>query len=206
MIKIAPGTPVWLLLCSIVDYPGQLDVEWLTRTHYPWPAQVFQSAAEYRAYREGKAKHDKESRAKVSRGLSRLAEAGYVRTTNGVHINPVFLPYWERLGEAALCSKVSVVNDRGEIVGSQEVGVHPTALRIVRAVLAQPGLPLAALAEQTGGKSKAGNMQGAWTFQYEKLIGEGVICPPRYRWPTDAGVSLVQLHRQQAAAAAAPLV
>jgi hypothetical protein len=202
MIGIKPGTEVWGILKDIVDYPGEFDAALLTSKHYPYQPYnggLFRSAEDWKKNTTLRTQHTKQARAKVSRYLGRLVEADLIEKNVGVRLDPAFLPLWEAKGVEALQSTTSVVNSMGEIVGSRVEAPHPTTVRMVEYLHRAGGIPVAldTFTRDTGGYSAAGNRQGAWTFHYEKLTGEGVICPPRYRWPTPDGSALVRLLEAQ---------
>ena len=204
MIKVKPGTEVWGILKDIVDYPGELDTALLTSRRYPYQAYnggLFRSSADYRRNKELKDQHTKSTRAKVSRYLGRLVEAGLIEKNTGVRLDPAFLPLWEAKGEQSLQTHISVVNSTGEIIGNRVEPAHPSAVGMVAYLYAAGAgstpIALTTFTKDTGGYSAAENRQGAWTFHYEKLIREGVICPPRYRWPTPEGSALIRLFEAQ---------
>lgn len=201
MIGVKPGTEVWRILRDIVDYPGEYDAAMLTNKHYPYQAYnggLFRTAEDWKKNTALRAQHTKQAKAKISRYLGRLVEAGLIEKNVGVRLDPAFLPLWEAKGADALQSSTSLVNSMGEIVGSRVEAAHPAAVRMVEYLHRCGCVPLDTFTRDTDGYSAAGNRQGAWAFHYEKLTAEGVICPPRYRWPTPDGLALVRLFEAQA--------
>lgn len=200
MIKIKPGTEVWGILKDIVDYPGEFDTVTLTAKHYPYlpyNGGLFRTAEDWKKNTALRAEHTKQAKAKISRYLGRLVEGGLIEKNVGVRLDPAFLPLWEAKGVEALQTVASVVNSMGEIVGSKVEAPHPTTVRMVEYLHRRGCVPLDTFTRDTDGYSAAGNRQGAWTFHYEKLTAEGVICPPRYRWPTPEGSTLIRLFEAQ---------
>lgn len=203
MISTRPGSRGFQALALLVAEPGVLDAEALglaLEPPVPLTLPVASHAERSRAYtawadrelgalvgvKRAGGRRD-QATARASRLLSELQRLGLVETRGG----PTLMDGWARL-----------VKRHGEL-GALQLA-HPLWPRAV------PGLTshLAMVREVGKGPPSVlvllgAKPSGARKETYRELCAWGVVVPPRFRWPTEAGRALVEGRTQDDARGAA---
>lgn len=188
-VAVRPGSLIWDVLRLVVENPGEMTVDGLVRclrlveprpvpvTERPvtqigqWRAEMAERARAERVARE-------EARARVTRALGRLVEAGFVEKLRPPRLSREFIARAERYGTAeALCFFHPAFPE------SPPVTEMPGYLALVQEVEKLPGSALALL-----GRAPSGAVQQ----RYADLVRWGVVVSPKQRWATERGAELVR--------------
>ena len=191
MIAVTPMTDAYRVLALIAATPGELDAAAIAARLYPPPPlalPIGSHAARSAAYSawllsergpmdaQGKRSGGRldAATAKVSRILGRLQECGLIETRGPPLVAPWLMPILERDGVR------KVILDAAD----EDREPSETHEALVSRCLNSPPDSAAALL----GPSPSGNLKRA----YADLVMWGVIVPPARRWPTEAGLRLLE--------------
>jgi len=202
-----PGTPRYQVLALVCGAPGELDAAAIAGVIWPVPAlpppeplrwSPVAARATLDAWRAGiQGRHlarEAERAAAVERvavDLQRLTSIGLIEKATGRL--PALSPWFLAKGgtdaealESALCAGRSDALDEAEEDSADRGTTEMLALIAEVRLLSRSASDLVAA---VGMQAEVGE-RAIWQA-WSRLIEAGVIVPPSYRWPTEAGIALV---------------
>lgn len=204
-IRVLADNDAGRILRAIVTWPGELDVAALVTMLFPCPDPLpelpplqwspVQASARYRAWRQSiqgrdlvRRQHQRIASDRVTRLLGRLQSQGLIQKCIWVTCSD----WWDSLrrgGSLEAClARVAAV----DVLPQDEEDEDPEE----RPVFGRHALDLVGRAEECGSLTYAALMgnspSGARKLAYDKLVEAGVLVPPSFRLPTEAGQLLVR--------------
>jgi hypothetical protein len=171
-----PGSDRFRLLALIVNYPGELDTRQLAA--HLWPPQKLPppvDLADIRARQKARDEANKAAQAKASAMLHQLGRKGLICGCGSPEVSRWF---HDRLKSRGMAEAIRRAHP--EWPGK----VPPLEQHISMVWRLVDGVPTMA---DLLGKRPSGQIKQV----YRDLCAWGVIVPPSYRWPTEAGIALV---------------
>ena len=177
------GSDRYRLLALIVEYPGELDT--VAMAAHLWPPQklpVPRNLADLYAMRKARDEADKAAQAKVSAMLRQLGTKGLISACGAPEVSGWFRERMARRGIAEALRRT-----HPEWPGK----VGPLEQHISMIHQCADGVPSVA---DLLGKRPSGDTKRV----YRELCAWGVIVPPSFRRPTEAGIALVTKEKNNA--------
>ena len=172
-----PGSDRHKILALIVAYPGELGTAELAA--HMWPPQKLQvprNLADLYAMRKARDEADKAAQAKVSGWLRQLGTKGLIAACGPPVLSGWFVASMKKRGMATAIMRAHP---------AYPAETPPLDAHISMLWRAEDGVPSVA---DLLGKSPSGALKQV----HRELCAWGVLIPPGQRWPTAAGIALVQ--------------